>query len=148
MLAPIAQMTCMNTRGVTAQFGNAQRGEGDPVEMITTSTNSSHKPRFIRKAPSSAGFFRAVIRPAEVPARNTKAGAQKWVIQRVRYSAGETSGCSSGIHGHAGHQHVAGVIDGHDDDHQAAQEINAGEAVGARIPVDRLGALILLSLFR
>ena len=62
------------------------------VEMIANSTKISQRPRLHRNAPSSRGDLRAAMSPAEVPARNTNTGAQKWVIQRVRYSEAGTSG--------------------------------------------------------
>ena len=67
-----------------------------PVEMMTTSMNNSHKPRVSRNFPSSAGVLRATMRPALVPARNTNTGAQKWVIQRVKYRPNDTSGVFTG----------------------------------------------------
>jgi hypothetical protein len=53
-------------------------GENDQAaEMTTTSSAISHSPRVTRNHASSPGCLRRDIRPALVPARNTKVGAQK-----------------------------------------------------------------------
>ena len=51
---------------------------------ITISARTSHNPLFIKKAEASAVVFRRDERYAETPERNTKTGAQKCVIQRVK----------------------------------------------------------------
>ena len=61
--------------------------------MMTRSTVNSSTisqiPRVIRNLESSGfGFPRSPWKYAPVPARNTKIGAQKWVIHRVKNSAG------------------------------------------------------------
>ncbi len=62
------------------------------VDTTNHSMSTSHRPRVSRNLPSCAGLLRATISPALVPARNTNTGAQKCVIQRVKYSAVPTSG--------------------------------------------------------
>ena len=61
------------------------------VEITNTSSTISHRPRASRNRASSAGGRRRAISPALVPARNTKVGAQKCVIQRVANSSGPTA---------------------------------------------------------
>ena len=41
-------------------------------------------PRFSKKPDSSLFVFRLPAIKADIPARKLKAGAQKWVIQRVK----------------------------------------------------------------
>ena len=64
-----------------------------------------------------------------VPARKINAGAQKWVIQRVKKTPGGwASGRKTGIDAH--------VIDGHHDHHRAADEID-GRDPGFRRSTNR-----------
>src|SRR4051812_37287696 len=49
---------------------------------------ASQAPRFIRNRLASAFDLFLPERKAEVPDKKTKTGAQKWVIQRVKKSAG------------------------------------------------------------
>jgi hypothetical protein len=58
-----------------------------PKLMTVTSSRISHSPRVRRKRASSARVRPVPATHALAPARKTKAGAQKWVIQRVANSA-------------------------------------------------------------
>ena len=62
------------------------------VEITRISRITSHNPRSSKNRASSEGLLRRAIRPALVPARNTKVGAQKWVIQRVANNSGPVPG--------------------------------------------------------
>ena len=73
-----------------------QGANDEEVAITSHSMAISHNPRLSRNAPSDAGVLRAAIRPALTPARHTNAGAQKWVIQRVRKSARPTLGSTVG----------------------------------------------------
>ena len=64
--------------------------------MTSASISISQAPRENRKRPSSDRLLRATMRPALVPARNTKVGAQKCVIHRVTKSAAPMSGFAAG----------------------------------------------------
>ena len=55
---------------------------------MTISTSTSHNPRVIRNRLRSLLVLRWPERKAEVPARNTNTGAQKWVIHLVKNNAG------------------------------------------------------------
>ena len=101
------------------------------------STTISHRPRVNRNVPSADGVLRDVIRPALVPARNTNTGAQKCVIQRVKKSAAPMAGLAIGSCLAAEVEEVPHVIDGHDDDHETAQHVDARNSVGA--PLGTLG---------
>ena len=74
--------------------------------------------------------------PALVPARNTNTGAQKCVIQRVKYSADRHVRIAQRIAVTAPvHEEVAHVVDRHDDDHEATQHVDRREAVSALVGV-------------
>ena len=103
------------------------------VEMTKISMNTSHTPRVSRKRPDRAGDLRAAMSPALTPARHTNTGAQKCVIQRVKYSATDTFGSAKRIDRRTGMEEVARVIDRHDDDDEAAQHVDGREAVGALV---------------
>jgi hypothetical protein len=61
----------------------------EKAKVITTSSISiSHKPRFIKKLLSSFFVLRWPARKAETPDKNTKVGAQKWVIHLVKNNCG------------------------------------------------------------
>src|SRR4026209_2972059 len=81
MLIPIAQITCNITalyRGLNVQ----------PKVIITTSTISNQIPLFIKKPLRLVFDFFVLRRKADVPARNTKMGAQKCVIHLVKNRSG------------------------------------------------------------
>ena len=69
-------------------------------KLARTNVNSStmsHRPRVARKRDRSALVPpRSSRRNAPMPAQNMNAGAQKWVIQRVRKIAGVVRVRSSG----------------------------------------------------
>ena len=57
-----------------------------PKVTSVISTSTSQSPRLIRnRLASFLDFFRD-DRYAEIPERNTKVGAQKWVIHLVKYN--------------------------------------------------------------
>src|SRR5882672_7342237 len=68
--------------------------------MIVNSSNTSQSPlvqRNLEAVPTELVLLRS--RYAPVPARKKKRGAQKWVIQRVKKSAGKVCVISSGSKG-------------------------------------------------
>ena len=74
---PSAQITCSRNIGYAGLKLHAK--------LITTVSNSiSQRPRFIRKVASSFFVFLSPTKKAEVPARKTNTGAQKFVIHRVK----------------------------------------------------------------
>ena len=79
---PIAQMTCATAPSVHAVVKYH-------AKLITVSSRkTSQTPRLSRNRVSSPGVRRVPAIHALAPARNTKVGAQKWVIHRVANSAG------------------------------------------------------------
>ena len=102
MLAPMAQMTCMNTSVLPPSCSMPPGEKLVAVEMTKISTKISHRPRVSRNRHSSAGVLRATMSPALVPARNTNTGAQKCVIQRVKYERRPDVRIAHRIDGHRG----------------------------------------------
>jgi hypothetical protein len=96
MLTPMAQMTCSSRKICPLKLGSPSGAKLIAVDTTTISMNTSHRPRVIRNHASSRGVLRAAMSPALVPARNTNTGAQKCVIQRVKYSGTETLGSCTG----------------------------------------------------
>jgi len=81
MLTAVAQITCKTT--------TLYNGLNVKIKLITkNSTNINHTPRFIKKKLSSFFVFLTPYKYAEVPARKTKTGAQKWVIHLVKNNWG------------------------------------------------------------
>ena len=79
---PIAQMTCATAPSVHAVVRYQ-------AKLITVSSRkTSQIPRLSRNRVSSPRVRRVPAIHALAPARNTKVGAQKWVIHRVANSAG------------------------------------------------------------
>ena len=96
MLAPMAQITCMNA-SVRPPSGSMPPGANVvAVEITKISMRMSHTPRVSRNHASSRGDLRATMSPALVPDRNTNTGAQKCVIQRVSASTSGTFGSPIG----------------------------------------------------
>ena len=83
MLAPMAQITCIEAKTSPPASAIPPGEKVANVDTMNTSTKISHRPRVKRNRASSPRLFRAAIRPALTPASSTKTGAQKCVIQRV-----------------------------------------------------------------
>ncbi len=96
MLAPIAQITCIETK-INPPAPAIPPGENVvSVETMKTSANTSHTPRVKSRVPNSLRLFFAPIRPALTPASATNTGAQKWVIHRVANKPAEMCGLPIG----------------------------------------------------
>ena len=95
MLAPMAQITCIETN-ISPPTSTIPPGEKEPnVDTMKTSAKMSHTPRVNRNCASSLRLFLAAIKPALAPASSTNTGAQKCVIHRVKKmpGVGPPAGC-------------------------------------------------------
>ena len=83
MLAPMAQITCIETNTSPPASAIPPGEKVANVDTMKISTKMSHTPRVKRNRASSLRLFLPAIRPALTPASSTNTGAQKCVIQRV-----------------------------------------------------------------
>ena len=80
MHQPITQMT------PASRYWEKSKLKVHATRITVSSSRTSHRPRRSRKRETSG--CRRPYRYALVPARKMKAGAQKWVIQRVKKMPG------------------------------------------------------------
>ena len=82
---------------ITWKCGRYGIQNDQPKATTVTSSTTSHRPRVSRKRASRAGSLPfALWSHADTPARKTNVGAQKWVTQRVAYTAAVVIDASSG----------------------------------------------------
>ena len=102
-----------------------------PKVIRVNSRRTSQRPRVTRKRASSPRVRRVPAIQALAPARKTKVGAQKWVIQRVAKSASVGPGEVGRVEPDLG-EVGADVVEHHDDHDQAAEQVHVVEAAAGR----------------